>query len=72
MRFIKELPWNTMIKFVPQQHSWVVERFGKFSRVLNPGFALLVPFIEKISYAHTMKEVAVEIPSQSAITVFFI
>ncbi|KAJ3373787.1 Stomatin-like protein 2, mitochondrial [Allomyces arbusculus] len=62
------LPWNTGIKFVPQQQSWVIERFGKFSRVLEPGLAILIPGIETIAYVHTLKEVAVEIPSQSAIT----
>ncbi|KAI9189205.1 Synaptotagmin-like protein 2 [Blastocladiella emersonii ATCC 22665] len=62
------LPWNTVVKFVPQQQSWVVERFGKFSRVLEPGLAILVPFVERIAYVHSLKEVAVEIPSQSAIT----
>jgi regulator of protease activity HflC (stomatin/prohibitin superfamily) len=62
------LPSNTIVKFVPQQEAWVVERFGKFNRVLDPGLAFLVPVIDKIKYVKTLKEVAVEIPSQSAIT----
>lgn len=62
------LPMNTVVKFVPQQQAWVVERFGKFSRILDPGLAILFPFIDRIRYVKTLKEVAVEIPTQSAIT----
>lgn len=64
----RSLPLNTIIKFVPQQQAWVVERFGKFHRILEPGLALLLPFIDQIRYVKTLKEVAVEIPTQSAIT----
>ncbi|KAI9138783.1 hypothetical protein BKA69DRAFT_1089996 [Paraphysoderma sedebokerense] len=67
-RYKRRLPTNTIIKFVPQQESWIVERFGKFSRILDPGLAILVPFVEKIAYVHSLKEVAVEVPSQTAIT----
>lgn len=62
------MPSNTVVKFVPQQEAWIVERFGKFNRILEPGLAFLVPFVEKVKYVKTLKEVAVEIPSQSAIT----
>lgn len=62
------LPVNTIVKFVPQQQAWVVERFGKFHRILEPGLAILFPLIDQIRYVKTLKEVAVEIPSQAAIT----
>ncbi|KAI9202926.1 stomatin family protein [Polychytrium aggregatum] len=62
------LPLNTIIKFVPQQQAWIVERMGKFHRILEPGLAILVPFLDSIRYVKTLKEVAVEIPTQSAIT----
>ncbi|KAJ3186752.1 hypothetical protein HDU85_007572 [Gaertneriomyces sp. JEL0708] len=62
------LPTNTVIKFVPQQEAWIVERMGKFHRILEPGLAILVPFLDRIRYVKSLKEVAVEIPSQSAIT----
>ncbi|KAI0395229.1 SPFH domain/Band 7 family protein [Xylariaceae sp. FL0594] len=62
------LPANTIIRFVPQQTAWIVERMGKFSRILEPGLAILVPFIDRIAYVKSLKEVAIEIPSQSAIT----
>jgi regulator of protease activity HflC (stomatin/prohibitin superfamily) len=62
------LPANTIVKFVPQQTAWIVERMGRFSRVLEPGLAVLVPIIDRIAYVKSLKENAMEIPSQSAIT----
>ncbi|RKU48589.1 hypothetical protein DL546_008410 [Coniochaeta pulveracea] len=62
------LPANTIIRFVPQQTAWIVERMGKFNRILQPGLAILIPFIDRIAYVKSLKESAVEIPSQSAIT----
>jgi regulator of protease activity HflC (stomatin/prohibitin superfamily) len=64
----RPLPVNTIVKFVPQQQAWVVERFGKFHRILEPGLAVLFPVFDQIRYVKTLKEVAVEIPSQAAIT----
>lgn len=61
-------PANTIIRFVPQQTAWLVERMGKFNRILEPGLAILVPFIDRIAYVKSLKENAIEIPSQSAIT----
>ena len=62
------LPANTIIRFVPQQTAWVVERMGKFNRILQPGLAILIPFLDRIAYVKSLKEAAIEIPSQSAIT----
>ena len=62
------LPANTVIRFVPQQTAWIVERMGKFNRILQPGLAILIPFIDRIAYVQSLKESATEIPSQSAIT----
>lgn len=62
------LPANTIIRFVPQQTAWIVERMGKFNRILQPGLAILVPFLDRIAYVKSLKENAIEIPSQSAIT----
>ncbi|ANO52487.1 SPFH domain-containing protein [Woeseia oceani] len=53
---------------VPQQNAFVVERFGKFSRILKAGFHILVPFMERIAYKHTLKEQAVDIAEQVCIT----
>jgi regulator of protease activity HflC (stomatin/prohibitin superfamily) len=41
---------------------------GKFHRILEPGLAVLIPIIDKVQYVKSLKEVAIEIPSQSAIT----
>jgi len=62
------LPANTIIRFVPQQTAWIVERMGKFNRILEPGLAILIPFLDRIAYVKSLKEAAMEIPSQSAIT----
>jgi len=53
---------------VPQQNGFVVQRFGRFSRVLRAGFHILLPFIDKIAYKHTLKEQAVDIAEQICIT----
>lgn len=62
------LPANTIVRFVPQQTAWIVERMGKFNRILQPGLAILIPFLDRIAYVKSLKETAIEIPSQSAIT----
>lgn len=62
------LPANTIVRFVPQQTAWIVERMGKYNRILEPGLAVLIPFIDRIAYVKSLKENAFEIPSQSAIT----
>jgi regulator of protease activity HflC (stomatin/prohibitin superfamily) len=53
---------------VPQQSAFVVERLGKFSRVIKAGFHILIPFIERIAYRHTLKENAIDIAEQICIT----
>jgi len=53
---------------VPQQNAYVVERLGKFSKILSAGFHILIPFIERIAYRHTLKEHAIDIPEQVCIT----
>lgn len=54
--------------FVPQQEAWVVERMGKFHKVLEPGLNLLLPIIDKVKYVQSLKEIAIDVPKQSAIT----
>jgi regulator of protease activity HflC (stomatin/prohibitin superfamily) len=53
---------------VPQQNGYVIERLGKFSRTLKAGFHILIPFIERIAYKHTLKEQAIDIDEQVCIT----
>jgi len=64
----KSLPHNTIIKFVPQQEAWIVERFGRYHDTLLPGLNFLLPIIDEIKYVQTLKEIASEVPQQSAIT----
>jgi regulator of protease activity HflC (stomatin/prohibitin superfamily) len=61
-------PLNTVIMFVPQQESWIVERMGKFHRILEPGLNILVPIIDRVKYVQSLKEIAIDVPKQSAIT----
>ena len=56
------------LKIVPQQHAWVVERLGKFDRILMPGLNILVPFIDRVAYKHELKEFPLDVPSQVCIT----
>lgn len=53
---------------VPQQHAWIVERLGKYDRTLAPGLNFLIPFIERVAYRHSLKEIPMDVPSQVCIT----
>ena len=63
-----DTPWNTGLVVVPQQMAWVVERFGKFHSILQPGLQALVPGMHRVRYVFSLKEEALTVPSQSAIT----
>jgi len=56
------------IRIVPQKQAFIVERLGKYSSTLDAGFHVLAPFLDKVSYRHTLKEQAVDVPPQSCIT----
>ncbi len=56
------------LKVVPQQSAWVVERLGKFHAALTPGLNYVFPFIDRIAYRHTLKEIPLDVPSQICIT----
>lgn len=62
------LPYNTGIVFVPQQEAWVVERMGRFHSILKPGVNVLIPILDGVKYVQSLKEIAIEIPKQSAVT----
>jgi len=57
-----------LVKVVPQQNAWVVERLGKFHAVLPPGANILIPFIDNVAYRHSLKEIPLDVPSQVCIT----
>jgi len=56
------------IRIVPAQTAMVVERLGKYHRTLSAGFHILAPFIDKVRYTHSLKERAIDVPSQPCIT----
>ncbi len=56
------------IKVVPQQNAWIVERLGKYHGTLVPGLNILVPFVDRLAYKHSLKEIPLDVPSQICIT----
>jgi regulator of protease activity HflC (stomatin/prohibitin superfamily) len=56
------------VRVVPQQSAWIVERLGKFNEVLEPGLNLIIPFIDRVAYRHSLKEVPLDVPEQVCIT----
>lgn len=59
---------KSSIKFVPQNRAYIIERFGKFQSTKEAGLNFIVPFIDQISADRSLKEQAVDVPEQSAIT----
>jgi regulator of protease activity HflC (stomatin/prohibitin superfamily) len=55
-------------RVVPQREAFVIERLGKYSRTLDAGFHILIPFLDKVAYKHSMKEIALDVPQQTCIT----
>ena len=56
------------IHVVPQREAYVVERLGKYHKTLSAGFYILIPFVDRVAYRHTLKEQAVDVASQTCIT----
>lgn len=56
------------VRIVPQRSAFVVERLGKYRKTLLAGFHILIPFIDRVAYIHTLKEQAIDVPSQTCIT----
>lgn len=55
-------------KIVPQRSVYIIERLGKYSRSIEAGFHILIPFIDKVAYKHVLKEQAIDVASQICIT----
>ena len=56
------------VNIVPQQNAWVVEHLGRYDRTLTPGLRFVIPFVQRVSYKHSLKEIAHDVPSQVCIT----
>ncbi|KAM3850745.1 stomatin-like protein 2, mitochondrial [Diretmus argenteus] len=67
-RWASSLPINTVVMFVPQQEAWVVERMGRFHRILEPGLNFLIPVLDRVRYVQSLKEIVIDVPEQSAVT----
>jgi regulator of protease activity HflC (stomatin/prohibitin superfamily) len=59
---------SKIIRVVPQQQAWVVERLGKYSGTLDAGLHILMPFLDVVRYKHSLKEIALDVPEQTCIT----
>ena len=56
------------VKVVPQQNAWVRERLGRYPGTLTPGLNFMVPFVDRVAYKHSLKEIPLDVPSQVCIT----
>ena len=56
------------IQKVPQSHAWVIERLGKYHATLTPGLSFIMPFVDRVAYQHSLKEIPLDIASQVCIT----
>jgi regulator of protease activity HflC (stomatin/prohibitin superfamily) len=59
---------SKIVRVVPQQQAWVVERLGKYSGTLDAGLHILMPFLDVVRYKHSLKEIALDVPEQTCIT----
>jgi len=56
------------VRIIPQKTACVIERLGQYSKTLNAGFYILIPFLDKVSYKRSLKEEAIDVPQQTCIT----
>lgn len=56
------------VRIVPQGYNWIVQRWGKYQRVLSPGLNFIIPYIDDVAYKVTTKDIVLDIPSQEVIT----
>lgn len=56
------------VKVVPQQQVWIIERLGKFFKQIDAGLQIIIPFVDRVAYKHTLKERAIDVMEQTAIT----
>lgn len=59
---------KSAVLVIPQQHAYVIERLGKYYGTLTAGLNLIIPFVDRIAYRHTLKEVPYDVEPQVCIT----
>jgi regulator of protease activity HflC (stomatin/prohibitin superfamily) len=62
------LIFRNIIRIVPQNEAYIIERLGKYSGTLEAGIHVLIPFVDRVAYKHSLKEFAIDVPAQQAIT----
>ena len=62
------LIFRNIIRIVPQNEAYIIERLGKYCGTLEAGIHLLIPFVDRVAYKHSLKEFAIDVPAQQAIT----
>lgn len=58
----------TTVKIVPQRTAYIIERFGKYRATLKAGFHIIIPFVDRVAYKHTLKEQVIDVAAQTCIT----
>jgi len=56
------------VRVIPQNEAYIIERLGKYDSTLEAGFHILIPFVDRVAYRHSLKEFAIDVPAQQAIT----
>ncbi len=68
LAFVVILIFFKLIRIVPEKQSYVIEQFGKYSKTLIAGLHLVIPFVQKVAYKHTLKEEVIDVDPQVCIT----
>lgn len=66
--FFALVAFSRSLRIVPQRSAFIVERLGKYAGTLEAGFHVLIPFLDRVAYKHSLKELAIDVPSQTCIT----
>lgn len=62
------LIFKNIVRIVPQNMAYIIERLGKYNKTIEAGIHILIPFVDKVAYRHSLKEFAIDVPEQQAIT----
>lgn len=68
LAFVVIVIFFKLIKIIPEQQNYIIEQFGKYSKTLGAGLHLVIPFVQKVAYRHTLKEEVIDVDPQVCIT----